>query len=317
MTSCSPSCVEELCTFSLIECMEPFYEALPFMYEQRLWSYSHFYNAFITMMFTQNIYITFFWTAIYELAEEFSIFVSVRYNVTWIRLKSEWDPGDIMMDMLLGCFGIAFGLWVSRLFQFPRLIRFPRDEINRIKREYGLQVGYHKEDAPKRKEEDILSYSMFSLMGIQIKYIVELFVLQYGPSRFFLLLESGHNGEVLMGGCFRKDWISYAVTSILLIWVCFFLNRLSKFEKNIIWKNNGIRYLTYHVIWTAIFVIFNAPSICIFDYPKILLMYGLYSLAGAMFIVTVFMIYTGRYSPFESGGGGMSMMGLILSNLID
>ena len=207
--------------------------------------------------------------AVWELLEEFSVALSVwTGNPSW-RMKQEWDQADTMFDLFCAMLGISFGILFVWIINSPRLVRYPMAEVVTMRRDYGIECI---------REDKMVMFSRYvprEYVWIRTKYWVEMFIIEYIPSRAFIDVpdNSGdtYPGPLIMG-LFREDWLLYFVLQMFCIGLCFVLNWTSFQEQEAIWGKDFRRYWDFHLAWAALFGIFMAPSVYMSLYPKMMVM---------------------------------------------
>jgi hypothetical protein len=286
--SCSTSCLDCAC-INISVCRDTYYseQGWYFLWEMRLWSFNIFYSSLVVMLFTHDPWFVVGTASIVELAKELSVALSVVFNLPWISLKKNWQPGDIMFNLLLSTIAAFTGAWIIKIVSSPRLIIYPYEDIHRISHEYGINM-----EKPK-----IFDYASKRIMLIRWKYFFQLLLISWLIAYVFYLQKdeyiSPSNYET---DCGRLDWALYLTFQSAVILVMYFMNMRTRFEYEVIWKRSVTKYNIFYFTMAFVLLVLLAPSVCMFREPKVVLIYTVAILIGLL-IILHFLVkaYLGKY----------------------
>ena len=248
-------------------CVADYYRYSNFLREERAINYGNWWAAFVWMLFLHKPWIVFGGIALWEVIEELSVALSVWLQVHWIRLKSEWDAADTMLDLLVAIVGITAAMLLIWMLSLPRLVRLPYLEIAAFQREYHIE---------RLSIERVKRYTRGAYRWLSWKYGLELFVIIWLPSLAFLLEPKGFAAREsdLDRRWLRPDWLIFTLLQGFLILLSWILNWLSPIERDILWNNDRAAYNSFHIGWISVLALLMSPFVYTVLYPKTALMLG-------------------------------------------
>lgn len=246
------SCVD------LNDCVDEYYSNALFLQAgDALWNISFWGNAFMLMVFSHDPWMSFGAAVIMQIATEFLLILSIWTRWNFLRVNNKWEPGEYVFDFLFSIYGVVAGMLFIKLLKSPQLISFTND--------------------PRFKQtKHRISYN--------IKYLVELTIVQFGASRVFYL--STYSDSVFGNRLFRLDWFLYSLLSIVGIVFMWWLNWTSTYEKKHIWKDKSrTDYNRFYIFLAAAFVIHYAPQVYYYRSPRIMSIISSCISIGSLYLV--------------------------------
>jgi hypothetical protein len=270
-------------------CLQIHYQYSEFLYEQRLWSFSHWYDSFVLMIFTHNPWITFAIAAFVELLMEGSMVFSVWTGWNWIKLKRRWDSADIAFNLVTSLFGLSAGILFIWIIESPKLIFAPYLDLALIKTDYGIE--YDEDTIDLLRKYKPIDYTI-----IRWKYYAELLFLQFVPPLSFLLTTNTEDGQPLIGG-FRNDTFIYFLVNILALPSLYALNRMTPLEVDLIWRKRMDKYNMFYGYWLLVILLLLSPSLYLWSYPHVTMLVGSLAVYVVLFPISVYMIKKAKNIP--------------------
>lgn len=288
---------------NLNDCLIQYFASGIFMFDQRMISFSYYFNAFICYLFIHDEYITFSISSLIKLLKN-CIFILYIWTNNPLPFELEFDIGSDFFDLLITLFGTLNGILFVWITNSPRFFRFPKIEIEKLKKEYNLTrigtnlnkfFGYELQtNGSPTMNDDTLKLS-------SLKYYIELFCIQYFPPLLFFLIpnnEYGNQNIIVNQKWFREDWFSYTGTQIILIVFLYHFNWLETNERYYIWNNNKQLYKNFHLFLLAIFIILMLPSIYMWMHPRFLLLFGIYANFLLLVVIGLFKFIYSKIKQF-------------------
>lgn len=227
-----------------------YYKRCDFIFDNQLWIYDKWYNAFIWMLFSHDPVITIAWQGLTEFVLEFSIVLAVWFDLEILRMKKSSDPGLIVIDFLVVIFAIVSAIVVIKLIKSPRLLVYPYEDVLLINQYYNVKI---------QKEKSIFKFSRESYRNLRIKYWVELLFIQYLPSRFLWLIPQTQGYKSYIIHYFRIDWALYFLCHFMIIVVLIRINYWDKIERDVLWKGKERTYALFYGLWIITWIIMMLP----------------------------------------------------------
>lgn len=296
--SCSDDCLQCACV-DLSMCKDIYFENWFFLWNTRLWCFNYFYGSLIIMLFSHDPWFVIGSASIVEVAKQLYISVSVSLHLPKLDI-GDWQPGDMMLNMLYSILAAFCGACIIKIITPPRLLIFPKEDIKRIRSEYQININSNTID----------NYTNLEIKKVMWKYFIEWIFWTFVFSMVFYIekddniLPSNYEPK-----CFRLDWILYFTLQILMIVVCYFLNRITRFENEIIWKNNTTKYNMFYAVLLVILVIIEIPSLCMIRQPKVMFFYTLLILISFLFILMIFSFIMSKFDMKNSMLPGRHLYG--------
>jgi hypothetical protein len=230
------------------------------------------------MMFTHDPWFTISTAAIVEVGKELSLALSVEFNIDWLNLRNNWQPGDFMFNILLSSIAAFTGAWIIRIIGCPRLIIYPHEDIDRISYEYGIKMSKAK----------AIEYAYSKIMMIRWKYFAELLIVSWIVAYvYYLEKDEFKSPSVYETQCMRIDWLLYLLIQSFVLIVMYIINKNSPFERRVIWKKDTKKYNLFYGLLAIVLYSIHIPSSCMFREPKIMLLYSILVLLGILLTLYV------------------------------
>lgn len=237
------------------------------------------------MIYCHDPFFTIGANAFVELVKEFLVAISVKFGWSWLSVvKENWQPANIWLNLFFTSAAAFIGSWIIRILSSPRMIVYPYEDLQRISSEYNIKELQMILLSSKNNSNRI--YSENEINYIRWKYFIQLTCISWTTSFVFFIEE---NEYVLpkdyKKNCFRLDWILYFLLQIILLIIIYNSNYATEFERNIIWKNNILKYKLLHYLIGLSLIVCLLPSVCMYKQPKVMLVYSIVVLISLVFIV--------------------------------
>src|SRR5688572_7618659 len=155
----------DLSCADLGKCATIYYTTCDFVWGLSIQPFFQCYSSFVVMLYTHDPWISIAMMALYQLAREILLMLSVQLGLDFLRLKKEWSPGDIVFDAVSSTIGITVGMLFLWIVNPPRLIRYPTEERLRLQRDYGIKTKKF--------------YDGKEVTFVRVKYRIQITVIQY------------------------------------------------------------------------------------------------------------------------------------------
>lgn len=237
-----------------------------------------FYSSLVVMLFTHDPWFTIGTAAIVEVAKELSLALSVEFNINWLNMRRNWQPGDFMFNLLLSSIAAFVGAWIIRIISCPRLIIYPYEDIHRISYEYGI----------KMEKAKVFKYANPKIMMIRWKYFIELLIISWIISYvYYLQKDEFRSPSEYETQCIRIDWLLYLVIQSFVLTIIYIINKNTPFERRIIWKKDMKKYNLFYTLIGIVLYSIHLPSSCMFSEPKVMLLYSILVLVSILLVLYV------------------------------